>query len=182
VSVLAVEWNGLLCSRVVAVTFELVSEEAFDGFLEWTVDSYSDDISRVDAMPYGAAREKATDEIGRLLPKGPGSENHTLCRIMSATPESVGSIWYGPDRMKDRSALFLYDIVIDREHRRMRYASAAIERLREEGRLALVDGFALHVFDNNTAAISLYDRHGFVVGKTAPGHVLMVKAQWNIAT
>ncbi len=80
------------------------------------------------------------------------------------------------DRMKDHSALFLYETVIDREHRRKGCALAAPERLYEEGRVANVDVAALHVFDRDAAAVSLYDRHGFHVERTEPGHVLMAKS------
>lgn len=148
---------------LVTVTFEPMPAEEFDAFLQRIIDSYAGELSRVDAEPPDVAQEKAADEIGRLLPRGVDSDNHTLCRIVSDVSEGVGVIWYGPHRMKDRSALFLYDLAIDPEHRRRGYASAAIERLCEEGRIAGIDAVALHVFDDNTAAISLYGRHGFDV-------------------
>lgn len=49
-------------------------------------------LSRVDSEPCDGVREKVVHETGRLMPGGVNSENHTLWRIVNATPEG-GSLW-----------------------------------------------------------------------------------------
>ena len=80
---------------------------------------------------------------------------------MNDAGETVGAVWFAPDAETGRGAAFLWDIVIDPNHRGMGYGRAALEALEALVRALGYDAIRLHVFGDNDIAPHLYRAGGY---------------------
>jgi len=132
---------------------------------EWRAASirrYARDMVRVGAWPADGAKDRATSLFARLVPDGQSTAGHEFRSIVNESGETVGAIWLSPDAEAGRGAAFLWDIVIDPEHRGRGYGRATLEALEPLVRALGYDAIRLHVFGDNDLARHLYRAVGYV--------------------
>lgn len=144
------------------IYFEPMSDAAFAAFLGQAIAAYAAEHVRGGRWTAEEAPAEARAEYHRLLPQGMQTPDHYLRQIVDdESGERVGLIWYWHDRRRDR--LFLYDVEIDKDHRRRGYAAQALRKLEDEARSLGAEHIGLHVFGHNLAARQLYEKLGYEI-------------------
>ncbi len=140
-----------------------ISDSEYAAWLESVVPEYAADKVASGQWSAEAALELSRKEYAELLPQGKDTENNHIYTVLDAGGEAVGTLWFAvQDRANERIA-YVYDIVVDPEHRRCGHAFRAFDALEQEvARLGLT-GIALHVFGHNHAAQALYAKLGYGV-------------------
>lgn len=143
------------------VRFDPFTDAEFEQYKEATIPSYAAAHVRAGTYPADGAVERARAEFASLLPEGLRSPGHTVVWIVdAASGKRVGHLWYF--HPADQPRMFIYDIEIDADSRRKGFAEAAITELVGIGRIAGARTLGLHVFGDNTGAIALYEKLGFL--------------------
>jgi len=115
--------------------------------------------------------ELAQEELNTLLPQGLATKDNYLFTIREAPGSPVlGMLWYSVRKRAGKQTAYIYDIVINSEHQRRGYATAALQALEAEVARRGLAGISLHVFGHNHAARALYDKMGFT-----PSNIVMFK-------
>jgi ribosomal protein S18 acetylase RimI-like enzyme len=84
------------------------------------------------------------------------SAGQYLLKILNAAGAPVGNLWFAASVQYGLPIAYVYNVEIDRAHRRLGYAVEALRALEETARSKAWAGLALHVFGHNAAARSLY--------------------------
>lgn len=136
-----------------------------DAWDAWRVESmrgYAEEKVTAATWPAETAQDRAVAEFATLLPEGRKTPGHEFRTIVNDANEPVGAIWIAPQSDIGCGALFIYDIVIDPDHRGRGYGRAAMAALEPLARSLGYDRIGLHVFGHNTVARSLYRSVGYV--------------------
>lgn len=113
----------------------------------------------------------AQEELNTLLPQGLSTKDNYLFTIRKAPDMPVlGILWYAVRKRAGKPVAYIYDIIINPEHQRKGYATAAMRKVEAEVLRRGLSGISLHVFGHNHAARSLYDKMGFT-----PSNIVMFK-------
>ena len=138
-----------------------ISDTEFDAWLSLAVPAYADDKVRSRAWPEAGAIERSKQDHASLLPNGPATPNHYIYSILSESGSPVGTIWFAIESRGKNDVAYVYNILVQPEHRRRGHARRAFAALEQEvARLGAV-GIALHVFAHNSEAQALYAQLGF---------------------
>ena len=121
---------------------------------------YAADRMQADHFTQEQADEFVRAQTAQTLPQGQETPGHRFFNIV-ADDVCVGSLWiFHATGARDG---FVYDIVVEPQHRRRGHAGAALELaaqlLREEG----CEVLGLNVFAHNPGARALYEKLGFAV-------------------
>ncbi len=119
---------------------------------EWAVD-----LAQVRELSDEAALAEAIRRTDSDLPAGVETPGHFLCVLMDGA-QAVGTLWYSID---DGRA-FIDDVSIDPACRRRGYAQQALALLEQEAVARGCSHVSLNVYRHNPAAISLYEKCGYV--------------------
>ena len=134
----------------------------FEAWREASVREYAQD--KVDSGNWLAADavERSAREFADTLPDGRNTAGHELCSMVTEDGVRVGIAWFASEDRPFGRVVFIYDIGVDPEYRRMGYAQAALGEIesyaREHGCVAV----QLHVFGGNSGARRLYQRAGYI--------------------
>ena len=135
----------------------------FSAFRDRSAADYAADLLKTHSLSPEDALSQARQEFDGMLPQGKDTPGHFLMTIRDASDgQPVGLIWYLYEQTDGVKQVFLSDFLIDEEHRRKGYATAA---LAEMERLARADGCTesvLYVWQHNPAGIGLYEKCGYV--------------------
>ncbi|MGW6280544.1 N-acetyltransferase family protein [Kribbella sp. NPDC055071] len=141
-----------------SVTLRPISETEFAGWRDRAAASLAAGIGPTRGLSEDEALTVAYPEIDKLLPEGPGTEQH-LIWIAWDGDQPVGSLWIST---KPRVAL-IFGLEVDDGHRGRGYGRAIMLAGEEECRRLGHHQLDLNVFGNNTTAIHLYDSLGYTV-------------------
>jgi ribosomal protein S18 acetylase RimI-like enzyme len=143
------------------VTLPPMSRDVWDEWRAASTRAYAQDMVRVGSWPAEGAEARAASLFARLVPDGQTTVGHEFRSVVNEAGETVGAVWFAPDGEIGRGAAFLWDIVIDPDHRGRGYGRAAMEALEALVRALGYDAIRLHVFGDNDVARHLYRAVGY---------------------
>lgn len=136
-----------------------------DAWRAWRVQSirtYAAEKVRAGAWPAESAQQRAADDFVRILPDGQQTTGHDFRSIVTDAGEPVGVLWFAAEQEIGRGAIFIFDIVVDPQHRGQGFGRATMEALEPLARSLGYDRIRLHVFGHNAVARHLYGSVGYV--------------------
>ena len=135
--------------------------EQYDAWKADALSAYAVDKERVLNIAPDAARDLALASFDGLLPDGMQTTDAHFYVIADDAGGPVGALWFSIRREWGQCECFVYDIVIDRDHRRHGHARAALEALVPLAAELGATKIGLHVFADNPGAVALYEACGF---------------------
>jgi ribosomal protein S18 acetylase RimI-like enzyme len=142
--------------------FAPMTEAEFASYVEASVPAYARD--KVESGQWSEAESLglARSSHKEMLPLGIATPSHFLYTLRgAATQSNVGVLWYACQEQGGRKLAYVYDVLVQPEHRRQGHATRAFTWLEQQVRERGLSGIALHVFGHNTVACDLYVRLGF---------------------
>jgi ribosomal protein S18 acetylase RimI-like enzyme len=158
-----------------AVLLREMSDARYEEYLGILIPDYAAEGSRASGMAMEQALEFAKNQIGEILPDGPGTEGQFLFDVVDDEGRVAGLVWIALQSDRDPVRAFIYDIRIDEERRGEGLGTAAMLRVEEKARELGAGEVGLHVFTHNEGAVRLYDRLGYRVVKDGGGGMQMAK-------
>ncbi len=156
------------------ITLVPITQPDYDTFIAQSIRDYADDKVRSGNWQPGEALARSKKEHDDLLPDGPRSKGQFIYSIYQPeTGRNLGILWVNVKMDAPRREAFIYNFVIDEEHRGKGYGRQALAALDEKLMAMDVDSVGLHVFGFNTAALELYKKAGYeitniIMNKTYP--------------
>jgi ribosomal protein S18 acetylase RimI-like enzyme len=136
-----------------------MTQAEFDAWLPDAVDHYASDIAG-GGLSEEAARAKADRDFPRLLPDGLATQGQWLY-IVEHDGDAVGMLWLAEREDDFGRNLFVYDVLIDEEHRGRGLGKAAMALAEDEARRRGITRVTLNVFGGNDVARNLYRSLGY---------------------
>jgi len=137
-----------------------MTQPEFDSFLESSIPEFAADKVRVGNWTEAESLERSRKGYADLLPQGHATTNNYLFSVKdSQSDERLGWFWLAVE--KDNA--FIYDIVINAEHRRQGYGTQVMDAAEIEAKRLGCSSIGLHVFGFNKAALALYQKLGYEV-------------------
>jgi len=143
------------------VTLELSPLDP-DAFPAWCVRSareYAGDLIRQGISPQVAA-ESVASTMADAFPQGRPTEDNAVFDLRSGA-DVVGYLWVGRDQSEDPTAWWVWDIVVEPEHRGRGYGRAAMLLAEDYARSRGAATLGLNVFGFNAPARGLYESLGY---------------------
>jgi len=139
-----------------------MAEEEYSDFMAMDLERYAGERARNLRLSVEHELAAAKKQIANLLPEGQRTKGHCFRKILdSKTGQAVGDLWFHLDE-SERTA-FVYDIVIQKDYRGKGYGRRTLQLLEEKLRPMGIRKIALHVFNDNAPAKSLYSKLGYYV-------------------
>lgn len=143
------------------IQFTNMTEKEFHEYRSRSLDEYAENIRKNYGISEEAALERASNQFDELLKNGLHTENHCIYHVTDKdSEENVGIIWYS--YRPEESQVFLYEIWMDPSFRGKGYGTLTMQELHRRSRELGARKVGLHVFGQNTGAIALYKRLGYV--------------------
>lgn len=138
-----------------------MTSQEFNWFKNYTITTYAQNKIHLKEWLISNAFHQAKQAFELLAPQGLRTSNHYFLTLtLSASSQKIGSLWFAINRQK--SILFLYDIYILPTFQRKGHATQVFTNLENYASELALNHIQLHVFGNNQAALSLYQKLGFV--------------------
>lgn len=138
-----------------------MTETDFNNWAARSKANYAKDKMRANSLTEAEANEMAETDFLRLLPDGLSSNDNFLFTMKSDDESVVGYLWFAAKGAQNNRKAFIFDIVVEAQHRGKGYGRRAMLLAEEEARkLGLVE-IGLHVFGFNRPAINLYESLGY---------------------
>jgi ribosomal protein S18 acetylase RimI-like enzyme len=145
------------------VTLDPMTDEEFEAWALPTVRGLAEDNVASGRWTRQEALELAKSQFTILLPDGLATRGQLLYTVRdAASGGAVGTIWICLRPKADKREAFVYDFIVDAEHRGKGYGRAAMLAAAERARELGAASVGLHVFGHNTVARELYTSLGFV--------------------
>lgn len=136
---------------------------AAEQFSSWMKRSAAEYIA--DLLAAGVTESKAQADaygtMARAFPDGLPSATNAVFTLESSALGNVGYIWVGCDASGDPASWWVWDIVVDAEHRGNGFGSQAMILAEGYARSQGAETLGLNVFGFNTAARGLYESLGY---------------------
>jgi len=137
-----------------------MTQSEFDSYLESSIPEYAADKVRAGNWTEAESLERSRKGYADLLPQELATPNQHLFSVKdSQSDEQLGWFWLAVE--KDNA--FIYDIVINEEHRRKGYGTQVMRAAEDEARRLGCHKIELHVFAFNKEAFALYQKLGYGV-------------------
>ena len=143
------------------VDLKPMTPDAWEAWRAASIRSYAAEKVQAGTWSAESAQEKAVAEFGQLLAAGQRTPGHEFRSIVTEAGERAGVLWFAPADEIGRGEAFIFDIVIDPEHRGRGYGRAAMVALEPLARSLGYDAIRLHVFGHNAVARHLYESLGY---------------------
>lgn len=142
------------------VTFRPFTLQEYNRFEEWSIGNYAQALIASGTDSPKDALCAAAEEYEELLPDGINTAGNFFLQAEDENGKNVGYVWYAETEANE---VFLTDFGVEPDYRRQGYGLAILCKLEERLSAAGTVRIRLHVFDNNTAAIRLYQKAGYMV-------------------
>lgn len=142
------------------VTFRPFTLQEYNRFEEWSIGNYAQALISSGTESEKDALCAAAEEYEELLPDGMNTPGNTFLQVQNENGKVVGYVWYADT---EASEVFLTDFGVEPDYRRQGYGFAILRKLEEKLAAEGAVRIRLHVFDNNTPAIRLYQKAGYAV-------------------
>jgi ribosomal protein S18 acetylase RimI-like enzyme len=138
-----------------------LNSQEYGDYIDLNKKNYTLDNIKSGRWSEEEASQKVVEQIKYLLPEGQNTEKHFFKKVVDIyTNERVGYLWYN---VPSKDTCFVFDIIVDEEHRRKGYGRAIFQCLEEYLTEQHIKKIKLHVFGFNKAALALYQALGFEV-------------------
>ncbi|MBL7689783.1 MAG: GNAT family N-acetyltransferase [Bdellovibrionaceae bacterium] len=124
--------------------------------------AYAADKARSNSMTLIEAQEAADRDFRRYLPDGLKTEQSHLFTAKNGAGEILGFIWFAIRDTPSKRSAFIYDVVIESEHRGQGHGREMMKLAELEIRKLGATRIGLHVFGYNTVAVQLYHSLGYL--------------------
>lgn len=129
-------------------------------WIERSVAEYAADLVTMGARPAEAQR-RARASIEDDVAEGSLPAGHVVFDLLDGSKTPVGYLWVGPDTSDDPTAWWVWDVVVDTEHRGRGYGRQAMVLGEDYARSQGARTLGLSVFGFNTGARRLYESLGY---------------------
>lgn len=133
---------------------------AFPEWLECSAKEYASDLVSLGNTQEDADQKARSTLLGSFPEGHPTAENAVLL-LKNETSSVIGYLWVGRDRSEDPTAWWVWDIMIDAEHRGNGYGRAGMRLAEEYARSHGATTLGLSVFGFNASARGLYESLGY---------------------
>ncbi len=140
-----------------------ITEEEFSPYLERLALGYAEDKVRSGTWEEKDAIELAEADLKGLLPDGKDTDQNSIFLVKNDEGDHVGFVWLNRYKLGQASGIFIYDIIVEQEHRRKGYGTQILAEVENIARRNGVNRISLHVFAHNEEAIELYMKCGYRV-------------------
>lgn len=147
-------------TRPVTISLRPLAPHDLPGWLDRSAAEYAADLVTLGATPEDA-RRRARESLDRDFPGGLPSGEHAVFDLVDGAGGRVGYLWVGPDSSEDPGAWWVWDVVVDTEHRGQGYGRQAMLLGEDYARAQGATSLGLSVFGFNTSARGLYESLGY---------------------
>ncbi len=141
------------------VHFEYMKKDEFPRYWKYSVESWITDMQKAGLLKEEITYEEAEEQVKKFLPEGTETPGHHIMHIIHAE-ERVGDIWF-EIRERGVKEAYLWDIVINKEHRGKGYGRKSMTELEGFVKNAGAKRISLNVFGFNSIARNLYITSGY---------------------
>lgn len=154
-------WRGGACQTGrMSITLVPITAQRFPSWQERSHAEYTADLTAAGETPR-AADEHASDSLMRAFPAGAPSTENAVFDLVDDTDDVVGYLWIGHDNSGDNTSWWVWDVLVESEHRGKGYGKAAMQLAEDHARAAGARTLGLSVFGFNAAARGLYEAAGY---------------------
>ncbi len=144
------------------VVLSPMSAEEFATYVDRAVPDFAQDKVASGQWSREASLKLARQGFDELLPKGVATPDNFLFTLQDAASlERVGTLWFAIQERAGHRIAYVYDVLVEPQHRRKGYGTGAFEALESEVASRGLSGIALHVFGHNQSAQALYAKLGY---------------------
>ena len=147
------------------VSLRPMTDAEYESWHAAGTEAYAEAISRANGISMDAARLRAREQDGQLLPEGLQTPGTRLLIISDEADAEVGILWLGP-HPDGTGAGYVFDIEIHEPHRNRGLGRATMLAAEELLRAAGTSAIGLNVFGFNEPARRLYESLGYEVVST----------------
>ena len=140
-----------------------MSHNDYDNWIESSISAYAEDKQKTHDYPPEEAIRLSRDSFQKELPSGVDTPGQHLFTIQNLSRETVGFAWFGVAEEYGIKRAFIFDIEITEAERGKGYGRAAMMALENEVKKQGINKIALHVFNFNETAKSLYQSLGYQI-------------------
>lgn len=144
------------------VLLRKMNEDEYIIWKDWSISDYAKSLMESGQRSECDARAQAESNFSEGLANGLFTQNHHVLTAENVEGIPVGMIWYDTENPKHA---FINDFVVYEEYRHMGYGNAILTELERVLKLADISSVMLHVFEQNTSAIKLYEKCGLSIMK-----------------
>jgi ribosomal protein S18 acetylase RimI-like enzyme len=138
-----------------------MDESDYERWLSDHVPTYTNDLVQHGGWDPEAAARKAERDMKLFLPEGLQTPKQHLFIVEDEAAGNVGTLWMGELDRGDGPIAFVYDILIDPEHRGRGLGRGAMQLAEGEARRLGYAKIELNVFGGNDVARRLYRSLGY---------------------
>ncbi|MBP1327193.1 GNAT superfamily N-acetyltransferase [Leucobacter exalbidus] len=141
-------------------TLSPLAPEDFPEWLERSTREYASDLVSL-GNTREAAEQKARTTLLGAFPEGHPTAENAVFHVKDEGSSVIGYAWVGRDYSEDPTAWWVWDILIEAEHRGKGYGRAGMQLAEGYARSHGAATLGLSVFGFNTSARKLYDSLGY---------------------
>lgn len=143
-----------------SITLVPISLQRFSSWLAWSQTEYKTDLIATGETPR-AAEKHANEAFKRAFPAGTPAPGNSVFDLVNDTGQIVGYLWIGRDNSDDASSWWVWDVVVEPEHRGQGYGRAAMQLAEDHARGEGARTLGLSVFGFNAVARGMYESAGY---------------------
>lgn len=148
--------------RAIPVKLRKMNEDEYIPWREWSIFDYARALIASGQSSESDARAQSELDFSQGLVNGLSTPNHHVLVAENVNGVSIGMIYYETEK-SDRA--FIEDFLVYEEYRQMGYGRAILTELEHILKLSGIPAVILHVFEQNSSAIKLYEKCGFSILK-----------------
>ena len=143
-----------------AIRLDPLDPSRFPEWAERSCHEYAADLVSLGTSP-GEAQRQAAASIHGAFPEGRPGPDNAVFNLMDDAGLGVGYLWVGRDHSDDPTSWWVWDILVESEHRGMGYGKEGMKRAEEYARSRGAATLGLNVFGFNQSARGLYESLGY---------------------
>jgi ribosomal protein S18 acetylase RimI-like enzyme len=145
-----------------SITLVPIDTRQFDSWLKRSHAEYKADLIAAGEVPEAADR-LAWDSLEQAFPEGAITAAHAVFDLVHEDDGIVGYLWIGRDNSGDGASWWVWDVVVEPEHRGKGYGRVAMQLAEDHARANGASTLGLSVFGHNKAARGLYESVGYEI-------------------
>ena len=138
-----------------------MNEEEYLAWKEPSFKRYVAEKVRKNGIDEASATEIAKGDFERSMPDGLKTEGSFFYTLYDDDSENLGMLWWGLRGAEDNRLAWLLEIWLPESARRKGVGKQAMKLFEIDAREKGAKRMGLHVFGDNTSAITLYEKSGF---------------------
>jgi ribosomal protein S18 acetylase RimI-like enzyme len=143
------------------IALQPMTQEEFDDYMSRALPHLASELAGARGLDPAAAADMAQESFRALFPEGKAAAADQYVFHVVAGGARVGALHYGVRRDRAEPYLYVWDIVIDDEHRGRGYGRETMAAVEAGARALGVRAIRLNVFGRNAVARALYEREGY---------------------